>query len=68
MVTLHRDFSSDEMVRYGAECRRLGRLSRNRQKSVNRLPPNQTPQTEIADWLSQIWNPSRKLAARAASR
>jgi hypothetical protein len=65
---LHRDFSSDEMERYGAECRRLGRLSRNRQNRINRHPPHQMRQTETADWLSQIWNPSRKLAARTISR
>ena len=66
MATWHSAFSSEESFRYAAECRRLVQHSRSSQKLAGRRPQHQPRAPQAADWLSHIWNPSRKLAARGA--
>jgi hypothetical protein len=44
--------SSDEYLRYGAECRRLARLSRRPKDAVTDRAGS-SPKT--ADWLVHVW-------------
>ena len=61
MANTYDEFSSVEYSRYAAECRRLGKLSRNSKTIVK---PRTSSETNFFsdEWLSQILAPSRKLA------
>jgi hypothetical protein len=67
MKTLYQQFFGEEALRYAAECRRLGRLSRHaRPTTKSRLMAK--PRREEADWLSFLFGPPRKFAHRRISR
>jgi hypothetical protein len=60
MWNLDARFSKDEQLRYGAECRRLGRLARG--------PKAAAKQRQTTGWLSQLFSPPRRASARLAHR
>jgi hypothetical protein len=67
MNTLYQQFFGEEALRYAAECRRLGRLSRHA-KPITKPRLNAKRQRENADWLSLLFGPQRKFAHRRISR
>jgi hypothetical protein len=67
MNTLHHQFFSEEALRYAAECRRLGRLSRHA-KPVSMPRLTAKPQRGGVDWISLLFGQPRRLAHRRISR
>jgi hypothetical protein len=66
MWNLHAKFSSEESLRYGAECGRLGRVARKSMSAARQKAPAKL-QAPKGNWLGHLFSAPR-LPAKLAHR
>jgi len=67
-MKLHREFSSQQDLRYGAECRRMAAYSRTSKAAAPQKPTRRRAPAFVGDWVAQLWAPPRKFAPRPIHR